>query len=94
VPLSWGVLANAPFIVSIDLAKSFGKGTGFAIGLILLTPIFYLILAFGDATYRGPAATPAGTPAPRSMPPAPRLSDRFRHEGAVRGAAPSAYGSG
>jgi hypothetical protein len=58
-------------IVSIDLAKSFGKGTGFAIGLILLTPIFYLILAFGEATYRGPAATPAGTPAPRSMPPAP-----------------------
>ncbi len=31
---------------------------GFAIGLILLTPIFYLgILAFGDATYRGPAGS-------------------------------------
>ncbi|MGZ8631382.1 MAG: DUF5684 domain-containing protein [Actinomycetota bacterium] len=59
-------------IVSIDLAKSFGKGTGFAIGLILLAPIFYLILAFGDATYRGPAAaagTPGGTPP--AMPPAP-----------------------
>ena len=58
-------------IVALDLAKSFGKGTGFAIGLILLTPLFYLILAFGDATYRGPAAAPAGTSAPPSMPPAP-----------------------
>jgi hypothetical protein len=58
-------------IVMIDLAKSFGKGTGFAIGLILLTPIFYLILAFGDATYRGPAAAPTVTSTPPSMPPAP-----------------------
>ncbi len=59
-------------IVSIDLAKSFGKGVGFAIGLILLTPIFYLILAFGDATYRGPAAAPgAAGGTPPAMPPAP-----------------------
>jgi hypothetical protein len=58
-------------IVSIDLAKSFGKGTGFAIGLILLTPIFYLILAFGDATYRGPAAATGGAAAPPAMPPSP-----------------------
>jgi hypothetical protein len=59
-------------IVSIDLAKSFGKGVGFAIGLILLTPIFYLILAFGDATYRGPAAAPGATGGtPPAMPPAP-----------------------
>ena len=58
-------------IVMIDLAKSFGKSTGFAIGLILLTPIFYLILAFGDATYRGPAAAPTVTTTPPSMPPAP-----------------------
>jgi hypothetical protein len=56
-------------IVSVDLAKSFGKGIGFAIGLILLTPLFYLILAFGDATYRGPASAPGGTSAP-PMPPA------------------------
>jgi hypothetical protein len=58
-------------IVSVDLAKSFGKGSGFAIGLILLTPLFYLILAFGDATYRGPAAASGGMSAPPSMPPAP-----------------------
>ena len=58
-------------VVALDLAKSFGKGTGFAIGLILLTPLFYLILAFGDATYRGPAAALAGTSAPPAIPPTP-----------------------
>jgi hypothetical protein len=43
-------------IVAIDLAKSFGRGTGFAIGLILLPFIFLPILGFGSDTYRGPAA--------------------------------------
>ena len=37
------------------LAKVFGKGTGFAIGLIFLTPIFALILGFGSDTYKGTA---------------------------------------
>lgn len=44
------------FIVTIDIAKSFGKGVGFAMGLIFLGPIFYGILSFGQAEYRGPAA--------------------------------------
>ncbi|OGI41483.1 MAG: signal peptidase I [Candidatus Muproteobacteria bacterium RBG_16_62_13] len=43
-------------IVSIDMAKSFGKGTGFGIGLALLGFIFYPILGFGSATYQGPSA--------------------------------------
>ncbi len=43
-------------ILMLDFAKSFGKGAGFAVGLILLGPIFFAILAFGDATYLGPAA--------------------------------------
>ena len=43
-------------IVMIDLAKSFGKGTGFAVGLILLGFIFFAILGFGKAEYQGPAA--------------------------------------
>lgn len=38
-------------IIAVDLAKVFGKGIGFAIGLILLAFIFYPILAFSDATY-------------------------------------------
>lgn len=42
-------------IVSLDLAKSFGRGTGFAIGLMFLPFVFALILGFGSDTYRGPA---------------------------------------
>ena len=37
-------------------AKSFGKGTGFAIGLLLLPIIFFPILGFGSAQYQGPSA--------------------------------------
>ena len=40
-------------MLNINLAKAFGKDTGFAIGLILFNPIFMLILAFSDATYIG-----------------------------------------
>jgi hypothetical protein len=35
----------------VALSENFGKGAGFAIGLILLSPIFYPILAFGSAEY-------------------------------------------
>jgi uncharacterized membrane protein YhaH (DUF805 family) len=37
------------------LSLSFGKSTGFTVGLVLLSPIFYPILAFGLAEYKGPA---------------------------------------
>lgn len=36
----------------IKLAKRFGKGVGFGIGLVILAPIFLLILAFGAAEYQ------------------------------------------
>ena len=59
----WILLMLIPFvniviwiIVELDLAKSFGKGVGFAIGLILLPFIFVPILGFGSDEYRGPAA--------------------------------------
>lgn len=39
-------------VMCVKLAKSFGKSTGFAVGLILLEPIFEMILAFGDAKYK------------------------------------------
>ncbi len=38
-------------VMQVKLAKSFKKGTGFAVGLILLEPIFEMILGFGDAKY-------------------------------------------
>ncbi len=36
------------------LCKAFGKGTGFFIGMLFLSPIFICILGFGDAEYIGP----------------------------------------
>jgi uncharacterized protein DUF5684 len=43
-------------ILWLDVARSFGKGVGFGIGLILLGFIFIPILGFGSAEYQGPAA--------------------------------------
>ena len=43
-------------IVSLDLAKVFGRGTGFGIGLAFLGFIFAPILGFGSDTYKGPDA--------------------------------------
>lgn len=39
---------------NIKLAKAFGEGVGFGIGLTLLPFIFTLILGFGSAQYYGP----------------------------------------
>jgi hypothetical protein len=87
-PWWWVLLFLIPFvafivwiIVAYDLAKSFGKGAGFTVGLILLPFIFYPILGFGDAAYLGPAgpahpqAVPAAYPtASPSTPPPPMPS--------------------
>ncbi len=56
--LLWLFLTPIPYIVvSFDLAKRFGKGAGFALGLIFLPFIFYPMLAWGDARYSpAPAA--------------------------------------
>ncbi len=40
-------------IAQVKLAKAFGKGGGFAVGLIFLNVIFMYILAFGSAEYKG-----------------------------------------
>src|SRR5262249_43666381 len=64
----WVILMLIPFvniivgiIVCIDLAKSFGKGAGFGIGIALLGIIFLPILGFGGARYQGPQAAQGGT---------------------------------
>lgn len=46
-------------IVYYDLARSFGHGGGFTVGLVFLTWIFLFILALNKDTYRGPAAASA-----------------------------------
>lgn len=52
-----GTVAAILFTISynIKLAKSFGKETGFGIGLWLLNPVFVAIIAFSkDINYVGP----------------------------------------
>jgi hypothetical protein len=44
-----------PIILTFELAKVFGKSTGFGFGLLFLGFIFAPILAFGDAVYTPPA---------------------------------------
>jgi len=43
------------FLLNFSLARKFGKGTGFGLGLSLLPPIFYLLLGFSDARYNAAA---------------------------------------
>lgn len=49
-----GVNLVVMILLTIALAKSFGKGGGFAVGMILLPFVFYPILGFGDAAYTAP----------------------------------------
>jgi hypothetical protein len=63
-PVWWVVLMLIPFvnvivaiILLIDLAKAFGKSAGFGIGLTFLPFIFFPMLGFGAAQYRGPVVT-------------------------------------
>ena len=77
-PLWWFLLMLIPgvnlvifIILAIDLAKSFGHGTGFGLGLVFLSPIFILILGFGSSRYVGPGGNAlAGGYAPGTYPPA------------------------
>lgn len=57
-PAWWVVLMFIPFvnfviaiILSLAIAKNFGKGAGFGLGLAFLGLVFYPILAWGDSRY-------------------------------------------
>ncbi|MFP4527309.1 MAG: DUF5684 domain-containing protein [Candidatus Kapaibacterium sp.] len=59
-PLWWIILLFIPIVnivfgilITIELAKSFGKDMAYAIGMILLPFIFYPMLGFGDAQFEG-----------------------------------------
>ncbi|WP_242396087.1 DUF5684 domain-containing protein [Anaeromyxobacter oryzisoli] len=56
----WLVLMLIPLVnlvvaimVGIDLARAFGKGVGYGLGLTFLSPIFYPLLGFSDDPYQG-----------------------------------------
>ena len=60
----WIILLIIPLVniivgimATVAFARSFGKSTGFGIGLLLLGIIFYPILAFGSAQYVGPGGS-------------------------------------
>lgn len=57
-PIWWIALMFIPIanlviiiLIYIELARVFGQDSGFALGLIFLSPIFIMILGFGDAKY-------------------------------------------
>jgi len=79
-PWWWLLLLFVPLVnivisimIIFDMAKVFGKDTGFGFGLLFLSFIFIPILAFGDAQYLGPIAgetyQPPMPPVPPSTPP-------------------------
>jgi hypothetical protein len=77
-PWWWLLLTVIPFvnvviavIVFLDLAKSFGKGTGFGIQTFFFPVICIPILGFGAARYVGPGGQPPyqGRPHPPQGPP-------------------------
>jgi hypothetical protein len=64
-PIWWIILFLIPcvnfimaIIVAMEMAKVFGKGAGFGLGLAFLPFIFYPILGFGDAKYQGGGGAP------------------------------------
>jgi uncharacterized membrane protein YhaH (DUF805 family) len=59
----WLILFFIPFVnfiisivVSHDISRSFGRGIGTTVGLVLVPFVFYPVLGFGSAAYQGPAA--------------------------------------
>ncbi len=59
-PTWWIVLFLIPLVslvaavlVSIEIAKKFGQGTGYGLGLAFLPMLFYPMLGFGSAQYQG-----------------------------------------
>ena len=64
-PAWWFILFIIPvvnivvlFMVDMDLAKSFGKDTGYAVGLFFLPFVFFPMLGLGAAEYKGPSVVP------------------------------------
>lgn len=46
------IVSLIAFVLPFDLAKRFGRGGGFGVGLLFLPFVFMPMLAFGEATYQ------------------------------------------
>ena len=67
-PVWWIVLFCVPLVnfyalimVCMGLAKSFGKSSGFGLGLVLVSPVFIPLPGFGNAQYVGTGTLAAPT---------------------------------
>jgi Family of unknown function (DUF5684) len=54
----WAIWLFVPFlnlviytIVTFEVAKNFGKGVAYTLGLLLLPPLFYIFLGLGKSQY-------------------------------------------
>ena len=47
------VVLGFTIFVMYRLAKAFGHGVGYTVGLFFLTPIFYCMIGFGNSEYQG-----------------------------------------
>ncbi len=58
IPVIGSILSIASAVIGIiqlhKMSKAYGHDIGFTLGLIFLSPIFFLILAFGQSEYMGP----------------------------------------
>ena len=77
-PAWWVLLLFTPFtsifflvMVMLDLARSFGKSSGFGVLMAFFAPVMYLVLGFGQDRYLGPAAA-QGAYYPGGMPKQPQ----------------------
>ena len=75
IPVLGWILAVVVFVIyllgCLDMAKCFGKGAGYGIGLWLVPFVFAPMLGFGDAQYVGPVAAPAAGGYGAAPPPPP-----------------------
>ena len=57
IPFAIGMVVScivtfiAEILVAVKLAKAFGKGAAYMIGLVLVAPIVFMVLGFGQAKY-------------------------------------------
>ena len=102
-PSWWTVMCLIPFVnlifialIYMDLAKCFGKSSGYPFGLYFLGFIFFPMLGFGSSIYRGnpngappnPFMAGSGSNAPTRQPPGwlpdPTGRHQFRYWDATR----------
>lgn len=56
----------AAIMSAMGVSKKFGQGTLFTVLLVLISPIMYCVLGFGNYAYEGAGAKKSGGPAPKA----------------------------